>query len=270
VGAPEAGGAAFGGDDHGRYGGRPAQLYPTRPEADILAEYARGINFLCEPSRFLRRAYATSWPCGLPARLWGSKRKRIAGLGGKSPLQKKDRFGGTCRNPQFFWRQGVRADFRGQFWRQLVEVYRRNPSRLRKYLLLCVMGRTCFGGGPNWPEAGGSRSGCQPVVSANPSGLITPDKLKKTKASRPFLSVLFWYEAQKTGGKVCFNVGPIRPFHDYRSLARFDNYLLTRKNSRYDLNSEIDLLWGDFQNPFCPTILCLDGELVWSNLDHYP
>ena len=34
------------------------------------------------------------------------------------------------------------------------------------------------------------------------------------------------------------------------NLAMFDNYLLRRKNSRYDLNSEIDLLWGGFQNPF--------------------
>jgi len=28
----------------------------------------------------------------------------------------------------------------------------------------------------------------------------------------------------------------------------FDNYPLTQKISGYDLNSEIDLLWGDFQN----------------------
>ena len=33
-------------------------------------------------------------------------------------------------------------------------------------------------------------------------------------------------------------------------LARLDNYPLISEKSRYDLNNEIDLLWGDFQNPF--------------------
>ena len=39
------------------------------------------------------------------------------------------------------------------------------------------------------------------------------------------------------------------PTKNSEDLAMFDNYPLTRKNSRYDLNSDIDLLWGDFQNP---------------------
>ena len=33
-------------------------------------------------------------------------------------------------------------------------------------------------------------------------------------------------------------------------LARLDNYPQISEKSGYDLNSEIDLLWGDFQNPF--------------------
>jgi hypothetical protein len=28
------------------------------------------------------------------------------------------------------------------------------------------------------------------------------------------------------------------------------------------MNSENDFLWGDFQNLFCPMILCLDGEVA--------
>lgn len=32
-------------------------------------------------------------------------------------------------------------------------------------------------------------------------------------------------------------------------LAMFDNYLINRKNSRFDLDIAIDLLWGDLQNP---------------------
>jgi hypothetical protein len=37
-------------------------------------------------------------------------------------------------------------------------------------------------------------------------------------------------------------------FSDY--LAMFDNYLLTREKSRYDLKSEIDLLWGESQESY--------------------
>ena len=53
-------------------------------------------------------------------------------------------------------------------------------------------------------------------------------------------------------------------------LAMIDNYHLSRKNARYDLNSEIDLLWGGFpESIFVRLILCFDEEVVWSNLDHY-
>ncbi len=52
-------------------------------------------------------------------------------------------------------------------------------------------------------------------------------------------------------------------------LAMFDNYLLRRKNSRYDLNSKIGLLWEGSRIIFCPMILCLDGEVSWSSLGHY-
>jgi hypothetical protein len=32
-------------------------------------------------------------------------------------------------------------------------------------------------------------------------------------------------------------------------LASLDNYPLISEKSRYDLNNDIDFLWGDFQNP---------------------
>jgi hypothetical protein len=42
------------------------------------------------------------------------------------------------------WRQGVKADYRWQFWRQLVAIYQENPSRLKKYLHSCSMGENMF------------------------------------------------------------------------------------------------------------------------------
>ena len=45
---------------------------------------------------------------------------------------------------KLFWRQGIVAGYRRQFWRQLVGIYRQNPSRLAKYLTQCAMGENLF------------------------------------------------------------------------------------------------------------------------------
>ena len=42
------------------------------------------------------------------------------------------------------WRQGVVAGYRGQFWRQLIGVFRQNPSRITKYLNQCAVGENLF------------------------------------------------------------------------------------------------------------------------------
>jgi hypothetical protein len=45
---------------------------------------------------------------------------------------------------KLIWRQGILAGYRRQFWRQLVGIYRHNPSRLAKYLAQCAMGENLF------------------------------------------------------------------------------------------------------------------------------
>jgi radical SAM superfamily enzyme YgiQ (UPF0313 family) len=125
-------------------GGRLNYL-PTRPEAEILAEYVRGIKYLCEPSRFLGRAYRHILAMRPTRKAQGFEAEENREAGRKNhPSSEKIEPSQLASTLKFFWRQGVRADFRGQFWRQLVEVYRRNPSRLRKYLLLCVLGENMF------------------------------------------------------------------------------------------------------------------------------
>jgi hypothetical protein len=42
------------------------------------------------------------------------------------------------------WRQGIVAGYRLQFWRQLVGIYRNNPSRLTRYLVKCGSGEDLF------------------------------------------------------------------------------------------------------------------------------
>jgi radical SAM superfamily enzyme YgiQ (UPF0313 family) len=119
---------------------------PTRPAAEILAEYMRMVDCLYEPANYLARTYrhilamrptrsatagknvsrgtATANPNGRSS-IWG-KRKDLAAL------------------LKLVWRQGVVADYRRQFWRQLLGIYRQNPSRLHKYLERCGMGENLF------------------------------------------------------------------------------------------------------------------------------
>ena len=35
---------------------------PTRPAAEITAEYIRAVDYLYEPSNYLARTYRTFWP----------------------------------------------------------------------------------------------------------------------------------------------------------------------------------------------------------------
>ncbi len=125
-------------------GGR-LNYHPTRPEAEILAEYVRGINYLCEPAGFLRRAYDHILAMRPTRKAQGLEVEENRQAGVNNDLSgKRTEPWLLAATLKFFWRQGVRADSRVQFWRQLLGVFRRNPSRLRKYLLLCVLGENMF------------------------------------------------------------------------------------------------------------------------------
>jgi hypothetical protein len=102
---------------------------PTRPLAEIMDEYIRTVDYLYEPSKYLARSYHN---------ILAMRPTRAAATGkppGRSQGNRKDRL------PR---RQGIVADYRGQFWGQLVGVYRQNPSRLTKYLVQCGMGENLF------------------------------------------------------------------------------------------------------------------------------
>ncbi|MHB8068089.1 MAG: B12-binding domain-containing radical SAM protein [Desulfobaccales bacterium] len=125
-------------------GGRLNYL-PTRPEAEIQSEYVRGINYLCEPAGFLRRAYRHILAMRPTRKAQGLETAENRQAGVNNDLSRKRTEPWLlAATLNFFWRQGVRADSRVQFWRQLLGVFRRNPSRLRRYLLLCCMGENMF------------------------------------------------------------------------------------------------------------------------------
>ncbi len=118
---------------------------PDRPEAEILREYVQTVDRLYEPSRFLARAYQqilTMRP---------TRRQMKIQAGQKSPARKKAQLPWRKQVKDLLalvklvWRQGIWAGCRGQFWRQLWGVYRKNPSRLRRYIVICALGESVFG-----------------------------------------------------------------------------------------------------------------------------
>ena len=116
---------------------------PSRPAAEIVAEYIRAVDYLYEPTKYLARAYRY-FLAMRPTRAAAGKSK---GRGdgnqtGRLPLWAR-------RNDLFtllklVWRQGIVAGYRLQFWRQLVGIYRKNPTRLTKYLVKCGAGEDLF------------------------------------------------------------------------------------------------------------------------------
>ncbi len=119
----------------------PLAYVPTRPESEILSEYLglwerlydRG-NFLARTHRcFLnmrptRQAKAESWEKTPPP----------------FPPMKDTSWVALFRDLKHFirlsWGYGVKASCRRQYWRQVFDLRRRNPSRLIRYF------RTCFTG----------------------------------------------------------------------------------------------------------------------------
>ena len=120
---------------------------PDRPEADILAEWQRTILHLYQPENYLSRAY--NYILGMrPTRSFMAGQNHeplpepIRRVDSKRDIRSayRDLRGALI----LFWRQGIKAPYRGQFWKQLYFIWRRNPSRLKKYLMLCAMGENGF------------------------------------------------------------------------------------------------------------------------------
>jgi radical SAM superfamily enzyme YgiQ (UPF0313 family) len=117
---------------------------PTRPLAQIMDEYIRTVDYLYEPSKYLARAYHNILAMR-PTRAAATGKPPGRGQGNrKGRLPRRPRRQDLTALLKLVWRQGIVTGYRGQFWRQLVGVYRQNPSRLNKYLVQCGMGENLF------------------------------------------------------------------------------------------------------------------------------
>lgn len=120
---------------------------PSRPQEEILAEYVRAIDRMYEPSRYLARAYRYHRTMRPNRRALGlqtgeGKTARNHTTKGFPSLRPRRREWATLI--EMIWRQGIRPSYRWQFWRQLLGIYRQNPSRLKRYLVCCGMGEDLF------------------------------------------------------------------------------------------------------------------------------
>jgi radical SAM superfamily enzyme YgiQ (UPF0313 family) len=116
---------------------------PQRPEADILAEWQRAVITLYKPENYLARTHR--YILGMrPTRSFQAGQKTRVSVGTQKGLDHKAFWRGLKGAAKLFWRQGLKAPYRRQFWRQLWDIRRRNPSRLGKYLILCSLGENSF------------------------------------------------------------------------------------------------------------------------------
>jgi radical SAM superfamily enzyme YgiQ (UPF0313 family) len=133
----------------GDFYGMGFNYVPTRPQEEILAEFVWGIDRLYEPTAYLSRTYRYFLNMRPTRGALASQGQPKTTPKPSSP-QTPPTNGQISREREllalvkFIWRQGFRPAYRWQFWRQLLEIYRQNPSRLKSYLLTCAMGENLF------------------------------------------------------------------------------------------------------------------------------
>jgi radical SAM superfamily enzyme YgiQ (UPF0313 family) len=118
---------------------------PTRPESEIRAEYSKAWEDLYEPSAFLARNL----------RCFLERRPTREAIKGKQSSPKDSDDGKNQSIPdklqkqllpflRLCWRQGVLSPGRFQFWRQILTIVRRNPSRAAQYIISCAMAEDMY------------------------------------------------------------------------------------------------------------------------------
>jgi radical SAM superfamily enzyme YgiQ (UPF0313 family) len=118
---------------------------PSRPEAQIIDEYLKVWNTVYEPRRFLERTYRYCLGMrptrGATARRQGQALPKTAP---KAPVPLSQQLRDAYMFLALSWQLGIVSSTRWQFWRQLLGMRRKNPSRLTRYLITCTRGEDVF------------------------------------------------------------------------------------------------------------------------------
>lgn len=125
--------------------GGPLNYIPTRPEREILQEHMDTCAVLFEPQRFLNRAYQYYLAMRPTRKAQG--REESPDVPSAPHDAKRALRRGFWDLMGFFrlvWWQGIKPSYRLVFWKQLIGMWRRNPSRLVAYLKMCALGENLF------------------------------------------------------------------------------------------------------------------------------
>ncbi len=130
---------------HGVPTGGELGFVPTRPTAEIIREYRNLTHRLYEPSVFFRRAYQFYLTMRPTRKALGTETEAERSQG---TLAKKIEEKETVRHLKcllfLVWRRGIAGSTRIQFWKQLMGMWRSNPSRLFQYLITIFNGEDLF------------------------------------------------------------------------------------------------------------------------------
>jgi len=123
----------------------PLAYKPTRPEAEILSEHLFLWDHLFDRSQYLARAYRY-YLAMRPTRaaLARGRGEATPPTPRGTPFSLRDELKKWYTFLRLSWRQGVKPPSRWQYWIQLYKIFRRNPSRMIRYLKTCAMGEDMF------------------------------------------------------------------------------------------------------------------------------
>jgi radical SAM superfamily enzyme YgiQ (UPF0313 family) len=131
----------------GQSTGGKLNYVPTRPEREIIQEYLSTVDRLFEPSAYLKRAYdyyLAMRPTRLALAGKRGEKSRKSGASDDRPSNQVIKDRRVRPALRLFWRQGIASPHRIQFWKQLIGMYRKNPSRISTYLMAIALGENLF------------------------------------------------------------------------------------------------------------------------------
>ena len=121
-------------------GGR-LNYIPSRPETEIMSEFASAWAFLYEPSRFLARTLRYFLSMRPTRRALGQQTENsVASPDAAAKPCIKAKLKDLINFLKLCWRHGIRPHYRLQYWKQLISIWRNNPSRLVQDLVVCARG----------------------------------------------------------------------------------------------------------------------------------
>ncbi len=121
-------------------------FHPDRPEKEILEEFYDAWSELYSPERYLERVYHYYLS------MRPTREALALSRGEPSPYAHVPKLKRSLRTRylellailKILWWYGLRMPCRRQFWAQLIGMAKRNPSRIKKYVIACAMGYDLF------------------------------------------------------------------------------------------------------------------------------